>query len=374
MRHGFYRRLAWTGICKNKKLYLPYILTCVVMVMMTYIISFLGTSEVVSGLKGGEMMQSFLLTGRVVIVFFSLIFLFYTHIFLMRGRKKEFGLYNILGMGKWNIGRVLVWENLIVAGITLAAGMALGILLSKIGELCMVNMLEGTVDFSMRISIDSLWKTASYFLAIYLVIFLNAIRQIHMSNPIELLRGGSVGEKPPKGNWFLALAGVIILAAAYYLAVSLEDPLEAMYMFFLAAAMVVVATYLLFIAGSVALCRILQKNPKYYYKTNHFVSVSSMAYRMKRNGAGLASICILCTMVLVMVSSTTCLYMGLEDTLRSRYPRQINVNINSAEMGVLSEAYQDALEEELVDAAKEYGQEPEELLTYPMAASAGVIE
>lgn len=326
MKKGFYSKLAWSGIRKNKKLYTPYLLTCIGMVMMFYIISFLSTSRVLQSMPGGDTMQSMLELGCGVIGVFSLIFLFYTNSFLLRRRKREFGLYNILGMGKRNLARVLLWETLIVAGLSLSLGLFAGFVLSKFAELGMLNILSADVTFSLTVEPGAIGQTLLLFAVIFALILLNTLRQIHLSNPIALLHSGNTGEKPPKANWILALAGFLLLAAAYYLAVTIEDPVAALIWFFVAVVMVIVATYLLFVAGSVAICRILQKNKKYYYKTNHFVSVSSMVYRMKRNGAGLASICILCTIVLVMLSSTVCLYSGTEDSLRSRYPRNINLN------------------------------------------------
>ena len=327
MRGGFYPKIAWTGIRKNSRLYTPYILTCAGMVMMYYIISFLNTSSVLVSMKGGSIMMEILGLGTGVICVFSVIFLFYTNSFLIRRRKKEFGLYNILGMGKKNLAVILIWETLIIAVFALTGGLLAGIAFSKFAELAMVNIIHGEVTFSFSLGLTSIWRTLTLFSVIFLLILLNTLRQIQLSNPIELLHSESAGEKPPKANWILALAGVVILAAAYYLAVTIEDPIDALVWFFVAVIMVIIATYLLFIAGSVVMCRLLQKNKNYYYKTNHFVSISSMVYRMKRNGAGLATICILCTMVLVMISSTGCLYIGMEDTLKSRYPKDINLDV-----------------------------------------------
>ncbi len=326
MKHSIYPRLAWTGIRKNGRLYLPYILTCIGMVMMFYIVSFLSSSEYLASCKGGKDMQMVLQLGCGVIGFFAAIFLFYTNSFLMRRRKKEFGLYNILGMGKWNIARVLLWETFMIAGISLAIGTAGGVLLSKVAELCMVNILGAEAMFFMRVDTGSIANTAVLFAVIFLLILANALRQLHFANPIELLHSENTGERPPKTNWIFAILGAGLLGGAYYLAVTLQNPLEVIVLFFVAVIMVIIATYLLFIAGSVTICKSLQKNKKYYYKTSHFVSVSSMVYRMKRNGAGLASICILCTMVLVMLSSTVCLYIGKEESLKNRYPRDINLS------------------------------------------------
>ncbi len=325
MTKYLYPRLAVNGIKKNKRLYLPYILTSAAMVMMFYIISFLAKGSSLDSVIGGDIMKQTLTFGYIVIAVFSFIFLFYTNSFLIRRRKKEFGLYNILGMGKWNLGRVLVWESLIVSVISILSGLFCGILFSKLAELLMIKVLHTEADFNLSIEWTSVKYTAIVFAAIFVFLLLNTLRQIKISEPIELLHSESAGEKAPKANWLFALAGFVILIMAYVIAVVIKSPMEALLMFFVAVIMVIVATYLLFISGSVAFCKILQKNKKYYYKTNHFVSVSSMVFRMKRNGAGLASICILCTMVLVMVSSTVCLYFGSEESLAQRYPRNIGI-------------------------------------------------
>lgn len=364
MKHNIYIKLAWTGIRKNRRLYLPYILTCVGMVMMFYIVSFLSSSEYLRSCRGGDEMQGFLALGCGVIGVFAALFLFYTNSFLMRRRKKEFGLYNILGMGKWNIARVLLWESLMIAGIALAAGLFCGVLLSKLAELCMVNILKADAVFSMRIDTGCIGQTILLFAVIFLLIFLNGLRQLHFANPVELLHSENTGEKPPRANWLFALAGAALLCGAYYLAVTLENPIEVMLLFFVAVIMVILATYLLFVSGSVTLCRFLQKRKRYYYRTNHFVSVSSMVYRMKRNGAGLASICILCTMVLVMVSSTFCLYIGAEDSLRGRYPRHINVSARTCDVRALSGAQAEAVRSIADEVLSEYGETAEHVLDY----------
>ena len=374
MKKGIYRSLAISGIRKNKKLYLPYILTCTGMVMMCYIVSFIATSPVFTTISGGDMVKQLLSMGFGILSVFSLLFLFYTNSFLIRRRKKEFGLYNILGMGKKNLSLVLLLETFFIGAFSIACGLFLGILFSKFSELAMVKILGGETEFTLSIGFSAISQTVILFCVIFLLLFLNSLRQLHLSNPVELLRSENTGEKPPKANWLVALLGVVILAGAYYLAVTISDPVSAILWFFVAAIMVIIATYLLFMAGSVALCRILQKNKRYYYKTNHFVSVSSMAYRMKRNGAGLASICILCTMVLIMVSSTACLYMGTEDSIRSRYPRHINLYGNAATQQVLwGEAPQDtqAQAEALVE---EQGYTLQNVQTYRTAAFGGVIE
>lgn len=319
-------------------------------------------------------MQSILSLGCGVIGTFALIFLFYTNSFLIRRRKKEFGLYNILGMGKWNLARILLWETLMIAGIALGIGLFLGILLSKLAELGMVRILSGAPTFSFSISLGTITQTLILFAVIFVLILLNTLRQIHLSNPIELLHSENTGEKPPKANWLLALIGVIMLGGAYYLAVSIDDPVLALVWFFVAVLMVIVATYLLFVAGSVAFCRVLQKNKRYYYKTNHFVSVSSMVYRMKRNGAGLASICILCTMVLVMLSSTVCLYIGTEESLRARYPRHINLDTMVSDLSLLDGEQAEQVREICQQVTSENGQTPENILDYRIASLAAYMQ
>lgn len=337
MKIGFYPRLAWSGIRKNKELYIPYLLTCIGMIMMFYIVCYLYTGSLLTNVRGGNIVAVFMGLGRFVIGAFSVIFLFYTHSFLIRRRKKEFGLYSILGMNKYNLSRIMIWESMMVACISLILGMASGILFSKLAELLMNFILQASVDYSMQIKPDNVRQTLILYLVIFFLILVVTLRQVCVADPIQLLRSENVGERPPKANWPMAVIGAVFLGIAYYLAVSIKNPISAIAWFFVAVLLVIGGTYLLFVAGSVALCRLLQKNKRYYYKTNHFVSVSSMVYRMKRNGAGLASICILCTMVLVMLSSTVCLYGGMENSLRSRYPRNIVTDNRADSYGELRE-------------------------------------
>lgn len=332
MRGFFYPKLAINGIKKNKRLYFPYILTGSVMIMMFYILEFLKVSPMLTQMKGGGTLTMILPLGSAVIAIFSAIFLFYTNSFLIRQRNQEFGLYNILGMGKRNISYIMFWENMVVTAVVIVFGLILGVALSKLAEVCLLNILGLDVTYQLRLGAAALKSSILIFGAIYLLLLLNSLLRVRFSRPLELLHSNRVGEKPPKANWFLAVIGVALLGAAYYMAVSVEEPLTAFLWFFGAVIMVILATYLLFITGSVAFCRILQKNKDYYYKSNHFVSVSSMVYRMKRNGAGLASICILSTMVLVMISSTASLYIGAEDSLRTRYPKDIQMRIGLYEL------------------------------------------
>lgn len=373
MKLSIYPHLAINSIRKNKRLYTPYIMTCMGMIMMFYIMSFLAKGTAVEQMFGAQIIYLVLNLGCIVLGIFSLIFLFYTNSFLIRHRKKEFGLYNILGMGKPNLALVLVCENLFITLISLAGGLFFGILFSKFSELIMVNILKLEADFTFTIEWTAVLQTVLLFAAIFLLLLINTLRQIHLSEPIELLRSENTGEKPPKSNVFLAAAGVITLAVAYAIAVTIREPIEALITFFLAVVLVIIATYMLFIAGSVTLCKILQKKKSYYYKTNHFVSVSSMIFRMKRNGAGLASICILCTMVLVMLSSTICLYTGAEDALRNRFTRDVFVEITTQENMDFEDKKTSAIKDEALKAAYSLNQSPENVLDYHCASFLGTI-
>ena len=366
MRRGFYFRLAAEGISKNRKFYFPYILTCICMVMMFYIVAYLAMSADFSGVFGGDMLQSMLGFGVFVIGIFSLIFLYYTNSFLIRRRQKEFGLYNILGMGKRNLVKILLWENILTAVVSIAAGLVFGILFSKLAEMAAVKILGGKTGFDMNFAAKPVMWTVILFLAITLLIMLRMVVSIFRLRPVEMLRSENTGEKPPKANWLLAILGAALLGAAYYLAVAVLDPMAAMVLFFLAVVMVILATYFLFIAGSVALCRLLQKNKRYYYKTKHFISLSSMTYRMKRNGAGLASICILSTMVLVTVSSTTCLFAQSEDAVNKRYPKDLSVQISFADQTTLSEEDTEPYISAVEEILDEHGEAAENLEDYRM--------
>ncbi|MDD4715644.1 MAG: ABC transporter permease [Oscillospiraceae bacterium] len=374
MKAEFYPKLAWNGIRKNKTLYLPYILTCIGMVMMYYIILFLQYSDALSHLPGAGTLRSMLGLGGWIIAIFALIFLFYTNSFLVRRRKKEFGLYNILGMDKWNIGRILFWEAMIVAAFSLAIGLVAGIALSKLAELGLVNVLKGDATYTLSIAPEAIFRTGIVFCVIFTLLFLNTLRQIRLSNAIALLHSDSAGEKPPKANWFFGILGAVVLAGAYSIAVSIKEPISALLWFFAAAVMVILGSYLLFISGSVMFCRILQKKKNYYYQPNHFVSVSSMAYRMKRNGAGLASVCILATMVLVMISSTTSLYFGVEDVLNTRYPKEINLETWMQDVGDLNDQNISAMREAILGISNAYGSKPENNTDYRFASLSGLLE
>ncbi|MCI6957940.1 MAG: ABC transporter permease [Candidatus Faecousia sp.] len=376
MKMGLYPKLAWDGIRKNRRLYIPYLLTCGGMMMMFYIIHYLAAMEALNGMSGGRTVGQMLGMGVWIVALFALIFLLYTNSFLMRRRQKEFGLYNILGMGKGNLSLVLLWENLLAFVISMAGGLAGGIALSKLAELGLVRVLGGWTGYSFSVNWEAVQDTLLVFGGIFCLIFLKNLIQIRRLSPVALLKRESAGEKPPKANYLLGLGGVLLLGWAYYIAVSIQSPLAALGWFFIAVGMVIVATYLIFISGSVMLCRILQKNSRYYYRKNHFVSVSSMAYRMKRNGAGLASICILSTMVLVMMLGCGSLYFGAEDSLLARYPREINMTaylVGDDDDAVYSDEDAWALLQEVQDVAGQYGAAPENAQHYISVRATGLL-
>lgn len=323
MRKMMYPRLAADNLRKNAQAYIPYIITCILSIGMFYIMCSL-TDNLATG-KGT--LWQVLTLGTYVIAIFSVIFLFYTNSFLIKRRKKEFGLYNILGMEKKHIARIVTFETLYVFIISIILGLLFGVLFSKLIHLLLLHMLEFDFRFGIEISWSGITASLLLFLVIFAAMLIWSLIQIAVSQPIELLKGGQTGEREPKARWFIAILGVICLAAAYWFSITTEDPISVIVLFFGAVLLVIAGTYLLFMAGGVALLKLLRKNKNYYYKANHFISVSSMMYRMKQNAAGLATICILSTMVLVMISSTTALYFGMDDAMRSRYPSEISVHM-----------------------------------------------
>lgn len=373
MKKGFYPKLAFDGIRKNKKMYLPYILTSIGMVMMYYIIIFLQFSQSIKDAVQSSTVTQILGLGSWVIAIFSCIFLFYTNSFLIKRRKKEFGLYNILGMDKHNLGIILFWETLIIAVISLVIGLAAGIAFSKLAELVFLNLLKRDATFDLTVSSQGIGLCAIIFTVINILLFFNSLRQVRFSSAISLVKSEQTGEKPPKGNWIFGILGVLLLGGAYYISLSIKEPLQALTLFFVAVIMVIIGTYLVMISSSVLFCRLLQKNKKYYYKPNHFVSVSSMVYRMKRNGAGLASICILATMVLVMISSTTSLYFGEEDALTSRYPREININFTTLDTQIYKDGQADKIRSEIDKIAKKRNANVHNSLTYLAGVLSGMV-
>lgn len=373
MKSTIYPRLASDSMKKNRRLYVPFLLASSGMVLIFYILSYLSHSPLIRSLRGGSDLASIMNFGSLVLALFSGIFLFYTHSFLLRRRKTEFGLYNILGMDKRSLAHILVWETLIITGVSLLLGGLGGILLAKLAEASLLRLVKSDISFTLKVDLPALLSSGAVFAVIFGLILLQSLLQISRTNPIDLLHSQAVGEKPPRSNWILAVTGLLFLGAAYYLALSIKDPIAALAWFFIAVILVIAATYLLFIAGSVTACRQLQKHKAFYYQKQHFVALSSMTYRMKRNGAGLASIAILCTMVLVMLSSTVCLYAGTEDILRTRYPREVIVSASLSQAQSANDTYWTDLTSQLLTASDHLALTPENQLDYQYVYGSGEI-
>ena len=325
MKHGLYLRLALQGMGKNKKIYFPYLLASSGCAMMSYIVLALSSDKDLANIKGGSTAQMALSMGSIVVLLFSLIFLLYTSSFLMKQRRREFGLLNILGMDKGNLSRVMLWESLLSYAVTMVLGIGLGVLFTKLCILLLFQMLGQIPVLNFTISIPALKAVLECFAGIFLLLLGKNLLQVRLSKPIDLLHSVNTGEKQPKANYLLAILGIASLAAGYYIAVTTDSVSNAFNLFFIAVLFVIAGTYLCFISASVAILKLLKKSKRYYYRSNHFVSVSNMIFRMRRNGAGLASICIILTMILVMLSSTLCLRLGCEDALRTRFPEQFRV-------------------------------------------------
>ena len=355
MKLGLYPKIAADGIRKNGRLYVPYIATSILMIAVYYIMHVLGFSDMIKNIMGATTARTMLQLGTRIMAIFGAIFLFYTQSTLIKGRLKEFGLYSVLGMNKRNLSRIIFCETVMTWAMSMTGGLLAGIGLSKLAELGFSKMVNAEVSYEFFVSGDSIMSAFIVYSVIFLLTFLNAVRQIRFSRTINLVNADKAGEKPPKANWVVGILGLIILAAGYILAIKIESPLSALFFFFIAVILIIIGTYLVLIAGSVVFCRILQKNKSYYYKTNHFVSVSSMAYRMKRNGAGLASICILLTMILVTISSTAALYFNREETLMTRYPNEINVNARDEGLVENYKERTDKMERAIYKCAEENG-------------------
>lgn len=359
MKKLLYPRLAINGIKNNTRLYVPYFFACTALMMIFYITDFLANSEFVKNQPGGTMISAVLEIGWIVLTAFSAIFLFYTNSFLIKRRKTEFGLYNILGMGKSNIMLVLVCEiGMIFAGSFLL-GTGLGIAFSKLVEIVLITILGGENSLDFSINQRVIVEEFCVYLALFGIILVRGMRQIRINNAVELFRSDNSGEKPPKANWFLAILGAVLLIGGYILSNVVKYWIWAIFAFFGAVILIIAATYLLFISGSSIVCRLLKKNTKYYYKTNHFISVSQMDFRMKKNGAGLASICILATMALVTITSVSGLYFSAEQIMRRNYPRDMSYSILSE-----SNEFVEHLTGTLTDTAREYGVEPKNIVRY----------
>lgn len=325
MRRTFFSRLAASNIKKNGRTYVPFLLTCILTTAMFYIIKSLSLNPGLKQMSGGNTVAITMNLGSWIVGLFAAIFLFYTNSFLIKQRKKEFGMFHILGMEKRHLAVVIGWETIYVALISLAAGIGVGIALDKMMFLLMGKMMRAELVLGFFVAARAIAATAALFAVIFALIFLNAVRQVHIANPVELLSAAHAVEKEPKTKWLLALLGAACVMVGYVLAIVTKDPIASISIFFVAVLLVIVGTYLLFTAGSIALLKALRKNKAYYYKASHFTSVAGMIYRMKQNAVGLANICVLSTMALVTVSVVVAMAVGVDDIVRMRYPNDFAI-------------------------------------------------
>lgn len=335
-------------------------LTCIGTIAMYYIMVFIASNEGLNDMPGSAALRSILFLGTVVIAIFAFIFLFYTNNFLLKQRKKEFGLYNILGMDKQNLAVMIAFETLITSLISLVIGILIGILFSKIIYMVLLKALGFTVPIIYSITIDGIRNCILLFGCIFSLMLLRNIFNISSYNPIELIKGSNVGEKEPKAKWISAIIGFLCLGVAYYIAVTTENPLSAIFLFFIAVVLVIIGTYLLFETGSIVILKVLRKNKSYYYKPNNFLSISNMIYRMKQNAKGLANICILSTMVIVMVAGTVSLYFGIDDCVDNFIAYDMEFKVS-----YIDENNQEAMQNTIYEEAEKHNIEIDKLHITP---------
>ena len=324
-KSGFFPRLALVNLMRNGRFYGPYLLSCGMTAAMYYILSYLTFSDIVASVRGAGYLQSLMYLGRLVVTLFSAVLLLYANSFVMKRRRRELGLYNILGLEKRHTARLMVWETLYCAAAAIVGGLAAGVLLSKLVLLLLLQLSHLPVEYGFEISLSGMADTAALFGFLFLLTLVWNLFGLLRSRPVELLHSASAGEREPRTRRLLVVLGAVTLGAGYATALTVEDPFTALAYFFLAVALVMVGTYCLFTAGSIALLKHLRNSPRYYYQPKHFTAVAGLLYRMKQNAVGLANICILSTMVLVTVSTTVSLYAGLEGALERMYPYDVDV-------------------------------------------------
>ena len=325
-----YIRLAFTNLKKNKRSYIPFLVTAIITIILFFDMCMIMDNSGIKEMPGAGSLKSILGFGTVIVAIFACVFLFYTNSFLIKQRRKEIGLYNVLGMGKKELSIMMFWESLIIGGVSILMGIFGGIIFGRLMFLLLYKIIGYQTSLQYEVTGSSISTTLILFAAIFFVAFLSNLIRVRKANPIELLHGGNVGEKEPRTKILLALFGVATIAAGYIMANIVENPIEAISVFFVAVLLVVIGTYALFIAGSIAFLKLLRKNKSFYYKAKHFHSVSGMIYRMKQNAVGLANICILSTMVLVTLSTTVSLNMGMKNIMENRFPKELILNIDQS--------------------------------------------
>lgn len=330
--NNLYVRLAKNNLKNNKSLYVPYMVAGMITVLMFYIMMFINNSAGLEKMRGAYYITTIMSFGVIVVGIFSYIYIFYTNSFISKRRKKEMGIYNILGMEKRHIAKVLAIETVFTAFVSIVGGIVAGILFSKLALMLIYRILGIPVTIEFSVPPSAVKNTVLVFGILYMMTLFYNLMQMKLANPVELLRGSSVGEKEPKTKWLMAILGVVCLGAGYAIAITTEQPMKVISLFFVAVLLVIAGTYLLFTAGSIAVLKLLRKTHGFYYQKKHFIAVSTMMYRMKQNASGLASICILSTMVMVMVSTTVCMFVGLDDEINILYPYEINVQTGYSEV------------------------------------------
>ena len=330
MHKGIFSRLAKQNIRNNKSTYIPYMITCIFCIAMIYMMEFLRDCPTLDqAVRQADEVRMIVFTGEIVVEIFCIIFLIYSNSFLMKRRQKEIGLYNILGLERNHIGIVMFLETIITSIGSFAGGIAAGIIGSKLALLLLLKLLHIPSVLGFYISVKGIFTCLFMFGIIFLMILFLNLAKIHLSRPVELLRGNNTGEKEPAAKWLMALIGFICLGAGYYLAVTTESPIKAITIFLLAVILVMAGTYLLFTAGSIVILKFLRRRKSFYYRTGNFISISGMLYRMKQNAIGLASICILSTGVLLMIAMTVSIYFGMNDIMLNRYPYDVDMSVTS---------------------------------------------
>lgn len=356
MHKGIFSRLAKQNIRNNKSTYIPYMITCIFCIAMIYMMEFLRDCPTLDqAVRQADEVRMIVFTGEIVVEIFCIIFLIYSNSFLMKRRQKEIGLYNILGLERNHIGIVMFLETIITSIGSLAGGIAVGIIGSKLALLLLLKLLHIPSVLGFYISVKGIFTCLFMFGIIFLMILFLNLAKIHLSRPVELLRGNNTGEKEPVAKWLMALIGFICLGAGYYLAVTTESPIKAITIFLLAVILVMAGTYLLFTAGSIVILKFLRRRKSFYYRTGNFISISGMLYRMKQNAIGLASICILSTGVLLMISMTVSIYFGMNDIMLNRYPYDVDMSVTSIsedECQTAIEAFEKAIADNKVPVEK----------------------
>ena len=356
MHKGIFSRLAKQNIRNNKSTYIPYMITCIFCIAMIYMMEFLRDCPTLDqAVRQADEVRMIVFTGEIVVEIFCIIFLIYSNSFLMKRRQKEIGLYNILGLERNHIGIVMFLETIITSIGSLAGGIAAGIIGSKLALLLLLKLLHIPSVLGFYISVKGIFTCLFMFGIVFLMILFLNLAKIHLSRPVELLRGNNTGEKEPAAKWLMALIGFICLGAGYYLAVTTESPIKAITIFLLAVILVMAGTYLLFTAGSIVILKFLRRRKSFYYRTGNFISISGMLYRMKQNAIGLASICILSTGVLLMISMTVSIYFGMNDIMLNRYPYDVDMSVTSIsedECQTAIEAFEKAIADNKVPVEK----------------------